>query len=277
MAKNLIPRFDAAVLQGIADVLGATDGGLTGAEIAHTLAQVGVPDVSPTMTKRHRLFNALAERQNKDRVGNCVVAFMNEAMAPVRYRDSPALFSGRQDDLNEVLIHAGYRIINEGKVGRAQSGKATTLAQAAERAGTIRTELRRRGTHPDLLLYCTVELLQKNNFHALLEAAKSIPDRIRRETEQTSDGTELVEATLTNANGPVLAINAGRTATDRSEQSGFANLVIGLLGLYRNPTAHEPKIHRVVSDEELIEALTAMSMVHRRLDGAIVARSADPP
>ena len=269
----MVPPFDAAVVKGIAEVLGATDSGLTGTEIAHTLAQVPVPDVNPTLTKRHRLFNALAERQNKNGAGNCVVAFMNEAMAPVRYRDSPALFSRRQDDLNLVLIHAGYCITDQGKVGRAKSGKATTLDQAAERAGTIRTELRRRGTHPGLLLYCTVELLQKNNFHALLEAAKSIPDRIRRETGQTSDGTELVKTTLTNASGPLLAINAGRTATDRSEQSGFANLVSGLLALYRNPTAHDPRLHRAVSDKELAEALTAMSMVHRRLDGAIVAGS----
>lgn len=89
----------------------------------------------------------------------------------------------------------------------------------------------------------------------------------------TSDGTELVNATLTNASGPLLAINAWRTATDRSEQSGFANLVAAVLGLYRNPTAHDPKIRRDVSDEELLEALTAMSMVHRRLDGASVNRS----
>ena len=273
VAKKLLPPFDEPVLRGIAEVLGATEGGLTGAEIAYTLDQVRAPDVSPTITKRHRLFNALANRQNRDGAGNCVVAFMTVAMAPVRYRDNPAAFSRRRDDLNLVLIHAGYCITDEGKVGRAKSGKATTLDQAAERAGTIRTELTRRGTHPDLLRYCTVELLQKNNFHALLEAAKSIPDRIRRETGQSGDGSELVKATLTNASGPLLAINAGKTATDRGEQSGFANLVAGLLGLYRNPTAHDPKIHRAVSDEELIEALTAMSMVHRRLDGATVKKS----
>jgi len=92
-------------------------------------------------------------------------------------------------------------------------------------------------------------------------------------TGLTSDGTELVRATLTNASGPLLAINAGRTATDRSEQSGFANLVIGVVGLCRNPTAHDPKSSRAVSDEELVEALTAMSMVHRRLDDASVNRS----
>lgn len=268
MAKNPIQPFSADVLQGIADVLGATDGGLTGSEMARLLGQVRIPDVNPEMTKRHRLFNALAGRQNRDKVGNCVVAFIAAAMAPVRYRNDLAEFARLQGELNEVLIHAGLRVTEEGKVGRAKAGKATTLNQAAERAGTILTELRRRNTHPELLQYCTVELLQKNNFHALLEAAKSIPDRIRRLTGLTKDGAALVDATLTKASGPILAINDGLTDTDRSEQSGFANLVTGMLGLYRNPTAHDPKRHRNVSDNELLEALTTMSMVHQHLDKA---------
>lgn len=268
MARDPIPPFTPDVLRGIADILGATDGGLTGNEIAHTLAQVEVPDINPAAAKRHRLFNALASRQNRDTVGNCVVAFMNTAMAPVLYRNDPAEFARRQGELNEVLVHAGLRLNDEGKVARLKGGKATTLDQAAKRAGTIRTELRRRDTHPKLLRYCTVELLQKNNFHALFEASKSIPDRIRTLSGLTLDGADLVNATLTRASGPILAINSGATATDRSEQSGFANLLIGLLGLYRNPTAHDPKVHRNVTDEELLEALTTMSMVHRRLDYA---------
>ena len=268
MSRDPIPTFSSNVLQGVADVLGATDGGLTGGEIAHVLAQVRVPDVSPSITKRKRLLNALAARQNRDHAGNCVVAFMREAMDPVRYRDKPAAFARLQGELNEVLVHTGLRIDDAGRVARVKGGKATTLEQAAERAGTIRTELRRRDTHPELLRYCTVELLQKNSFHALLEASKSIPGRIRALTGLTLDGADLIKATLTRASGPVLAINAGVTASDRSEQSGFANFVTGLLSLYRNPTAHDPKIHRQVTDEELLEALTAMSMVHRRLDGA---------
>ncbi|MCY4134507.1 MAG: hypothetical protein OXG30_06290 [bacterium] len=39
---------------------------------------------------------------------------------------------------------------------------------------------------------------------------------------------------------------------------------------YRNPTAHDPKLHRDVTDIELVDALTAMSMVHQRLDDAAV-------
>ena len=37
---------------------------------------------------------------------------------------------------------------------------------------------------------------------------------------------------------------------------------------FRNPTAHDPRLHREVTDDELLEALTMMSMVHRRLDTA---------
>lgn len=268
MARSLIPSFTFEVLRGIADVLGATTGGLTGSEIAHILAQARVQDTDPTMTKRHRLFNALGARQNHDEAGNCVVAFMNHAMAPVRYRNDHAGFARLQGELNEVLIYAGLRINNSGKVARAKRGAATTLDEATRRAGAIRTELRRRDTHPEVLRYCTTELLQKNNFHALLEAAKSIPDRIRNLTGFKLDGAPLVNATLANKSGPVLSINAARTNTDRSEQSGFANLVTGLLGLYRNPTAHYPKLHRTVTDDDLLEALTTMSMVHRRLDNA---------
>ncbi|MDE0615344.1 MAG: TIGR02391 family protein [bacterium] len=270
MSEDPIPPFSADVLEGIAEVLGATEGGLTGSQIATHLGRAKVPDVNPEMTKRLRLFNALAARQNQDKVGNCVVAFIISAMAPVRFRNKPAEFTRLQGELDEVLIHAGLRITEEGKVGRAKAGKATTLNQAAERAGTIVTELRRRNTHPDLMRYCTLELLQKNNFHALLEAAKSIPDRIRVLTGFTNDGAGLIDDTLTNASGPVLAINDGLTATDHSEQSGFANLAKGLLGLYRNPTAHDPKLRRDVTDTELVDALTAMSMVHQRLDDAVV-------
>ena len=145
---------------------------------------------------------------------------MTQAMSPVHYRDDPAGFSRRQADLNEVLVFAGYRINDEGKVVRPRGGKASTLDEAAERANTIRAELRRRDTHPDVLRYCTVELLMKNNFHALLEASKSVPDRIRLMTNKNSDGAKLIQATVAASSGPLVAINAGTTETDRKEQFG---------------------------------------------------------
>jgi hypothetical protein len=40
--------------------------------------------------------------------------------------------------------------------------------------------------------------------------------------------------------------------------------------MYRNPAAHEPRLHCTVANEELLELLTTLWMVHRRLDSAHV-------
>ena len=173
--------------------------------------------------------------------------------------------------LNKVLVHAGLRVNDKGQVARLKAGAAATLDEAAVLIGRIRTELRRPNTHPEVERYCTEELLAKNNFHAVFEAAKSVPDRLRAMTGVDGDGAEVVRATLLPADRPLVAINAGITKSDRSEQAGLANVALGLVGLYRNPTAHDPKIRRTVSDDELLEALTTMSMVHRRLDQATVS------
>ena len=274
MSKTQISIFDAHVIEAVARVLGDTGNGLTGPEIGFVLGQSGIDDVDGAQqTKWKRIYNALASRQNKDQAGNVVVRFITEAMAPVRYRTNPASCAWRTDNLNEVLVHAGYEVRPDGKIQRAKDGKATTLEEAQRRAGTIRTELERRQVHAEVLVFCTTEILQRNNFHAVLEAAKSVPDRLRLMSGLTSDGSDLVNATLSRKSRPMISINAAADDTDSSEQSGFANLVLGLLGMYRNTTAHAPKIRRPVSDSELLEAFTVISMVHRRLDIASIVRS----
>lgn len=268
MATTLHPPFDAALIESIASVLGDTANGLTGSQIGQRLGEARVPDIDPDNTKWKRIYNALADQQNSDQAGNCVLAFIMAAMKPVRFINEPARFTYLQDGLNEVLVLGGLRLNDMAQVARLSAGPAATLTEAQQRAGTIRTELRRRGTHPYVIRYCTDELLAKNNFHALLEATKSIFDRIRVTMGAVVDGAELIDVTLTNKSGPRLAINAGMTTTDRSEQSGFASLVKGLHGMYRNPVAHDPRLKRGIDGVELLEALTMISTVHRRLDAA---------
>lgn len=266
MGPTRIPPWPGEIVRAVADVLGATDTGLTGSEIGDLLRTVKAHDEFSSMAKRHRLYNALATKQNSTQSANSTVAFMREAMAPVRYRNEPGLFTRRQQDLNEVLVHIGLRINDHGQVCRGS--RASTLSEAAERAGSIRTELRRRGTHREVLSFCTDELLAKDNFHALLEATKSITDRIRESTGLRTDGSALIDAAFGLSGGPLLAINTLADESDKSEQKGFANLLRGLVGLYRNPTAHSPRVSREVAEDELLEALTTISMVHRRLDEA---------
>ena len=78
---------------------------------------------------------------------------MNAAMSPVRYASDPDRFRALQTQLNSVLVLYGYKIDDQGRFARARK-RATTLDEAAELAGALHTELRRRGCHDALLLYC---------------------------------------------------------------------------------------------------------------------------
>jgi uncharacterized protein (TIGR02391 family) len=92
------------------------------------------------------------------------------------------------------------------------------------------------------------ELVQGNYFHAVLEASKSVSAKIRNRTGLRTDGTELADQACTlKGRMPPLAFNALQTPSQRSAHSGYANFVRGVVGAFRNPTAHEPKIR--VSDQ----------------------------
>lgn len=262
------PTWSYAVLQSVAAVLADTSDGLTGREIGDLLMRLGIPDPIPTATKRDRLTEAFVARQNSDRSSKRIITFVVTAMEPVRFRSNPELFTLRQDRLNEHLAFVGLRVNDEGKV--AKGAKAQTLDEASRIATSIRDELLRRKNHPEVLRYCSVEVLKKDHFHACLEATKSIFDRLRALTGASGDGAGLVDATLAlgKSGVPMLAINSLRTQTEKDEQTGLANLLKGLNGLYRNPTAHDPRLKRSISEDELLEVLTMVSMVHRRLDDA---------
>ncbi len=120
--------------------------------------------------------------------------------------------------------------------------------------------------------YCTEEILTKNAFHAMLEASKSVFDKLRDRSGLSGDGAALVDGALAlgRTGAPRLAINELSTQTVRDEQTGLANLIKGLSSMYRNPTAHDPRLKRQVTDDELLESLTLLSMVHRRVDEARV-------
>lgn len=266
------PAFPPNDLKALCDVLGDTENGLSGREIGELLSGSQIGDPSPTITKRRRLFEALKARQNQDQCSNAVLRFIQEAMAPVRYREQNDIFESRRDDLNVALAFGGWSLGEDGKLHVAQ--KATTLTEAHERASRLRMELQRRAVHPDVLQFCGAELLEKNYFHAVLEATKSVAEKIRRKTGLQNDGASLVDAAfgMGSSGQPLLAFNSLRSDSERSEQSGLMNLFKGALGTFRNPTAHAPKISWAVTEGDALEALTLLSMLHRRLDGAVSTR-----
>jgi hypothetical protein len=256
------------ILKAVADVLADTSERLTGREIGDLLARLHMEDPILTATKRDRLAEASVIRQDKDRSSERIITFIANAMEPVRYRTQPELFTLRQDRLNEHLASVGLRVNDKGQV--AQGMKAQTLDEATRVATSLRDELLRRRIHPEVMRYCSIEVLKKAYFHACLEATKSIFDRLRVMTGAAGDGAKLVDAALAlgKSGVSVRAINSLRTQTEKDEQTRLASLAEGLNGLYRKPAVHDPRLSRTIIQEELLEVLTVVSMVLRGLDGA---------
>ena len=256
--------FSQDQLEAIAGALGDTEEGLTGPEIEHLLASCKIADPGP-MTKRVRIYNAFAECQNTKRNRTNILEFIRRAMKPARHSREPHRYEPMRARLNLALAFAGLVVNESGELKSADV--AQTLPEAQRRARDLRADLEGRGVPPDVLKFCRAELLADNYFHAVQEAVKSVADKMRNRTGLTDDGAVLVDRVL-SGNLPLLAVNALSTASERSEQSGFANLVRGTFGMFRNPTAHEARIHWAMSKEDAEDLLSIVSLIHRRLDAA---------
>lgn len=260
-----IAPFDAQKLEAACRVLADTERGLTGTEIGYVLADCRVEDVSTDMTKWKRLFNALAGAQNKHQVGNHLIMFINRALDPVKYARNKEALEWRRSELNVVLAFSGFSVGENGKV--IHTPVETTLKGARARAGALRSTLEDRGAHPEVFKYCKAELLDENYFHAVLEAIKGVGERIRTMTGLTTDGAELVNEVF-SVKSPILALNSLTTETELSEQKGFSNILVGLFGAVRNPTAHAPKLVWSITEPDALDIFSMISFVHRKLDKA---------
>ena len=86
-------------------------------------------------------------------------------------------------------------------------------------------------------MYCRTELMQDNYFHAVFEATKGLAQRLRDVTGVQTDGAALID-TVFSIERPMLAMNALRSETEKSEHKGFAALAQGLLrGRSQSPGA----------------------------------------
>jgi uncharacterized protein (TIGR02391 family) len=266
----LIPMFSAAQIEAISKVLGDTHTGLTGSEIGRLLASCAMGDPLVDATKWRRIAQALATQQDHDGSGTCVIKFIEEAMAPVRHVQDPKGFEGFRLGLNEVLSFSGLELAQDGSMRRRTPAK--TLSEAAARTKRLHGEMLRRGVHRDVLRFCQEELLEEDCFDAVFEATKGLAERIREMTGLTHDGARLIDAAFARGQSeyPLMALNTLTTESEQSEQSGLANLMKGVIGTFRNPAAHAPKIKWPVSEADALDLLTVLSLVHRRLDLAVV-------
>jgi len=258
------PMISAIHLESICAVIADTNDGLTGTEITKILADCSLVDHTPTgINKRGRLYNAFVLFQNNNQCSNGVLKFLSQAMNPARYFDKDEIFIYRLNELNKRLSFIGLEITKEAKYRSVAASK--TLSEAQERASHYKQKLELRNVHSEVIKYCNEELVKENYFHSVFEGVKSVAQRLRDLTGVHADGNPLAEVVFSTTN-PLLKINLLQTDTDRSEHLGLANIIKGLFGLIRNPTAHTPKIKFVITEAEALDIMTMVSFVHKKLD-----------
>lgn len=260
-----IESFTENELQQISNIIVAA---FTHRQLSDLFKERGIGEQGGT-PRWERTLLALKERQKLDGCGNGVAAFVEAAMDPVRFVNDHERYSEIRLDLSKVLAFKGLRLGDDGKLHQAPS--ARTLNEAEQLADELQNELRRRGVHGDVVAFCRAELLEAippNYFHAVLEASKSVAQKIRNKTGMAEDGAQLVDRAL-SLNKPLLAINSLQTESEKAEHTGLANLLKGMFGTFRNPVSHSPRVLWKVEKQDALDLLCLVSYLHRRLDQAV--------
>lgn len=261
-----VPSFDPAFVRKLAEVIVEA---VSHRQLSEILADLGIEECGGT-PRWQRIQIALLERQKVDGCGNHVAAFIIGVMKPVRFSGEADRHEALRLRLNQLLLLVGLSLRTDGQLEHVKT--AASVDEAQERAKAILHELARRRVHPAVIAACQSELKKDNYFHAVLEATKSAAQKIRERTGLVGDGSPLADAAF-GLKAPRLALNSLTTETEQMEQSGFLNLLKGIFGVFRNPTAHDLKTLRRVEEQDALDLLTMLSYVHRRLDSAALVPS----
>lgn len=254
--------FDDITLRNLSDIISEM---LTHTKISEHLSGAGIRESQHGSNKTDRLFYAFKERQEQDKCGNNVLAFVVGLLNPKRYSDED-IFEKDRTTINEKLVYEGIEI---GKTGQPRKvDKAKTISEAKKRSLKIKEKVHGIGIHRDILFYCEEEWLKENYFHAILEITKSVAERLRQLSDYTSDGADLIDDCfgLGRDKKPMLAFNTLKTPSDESEHKGFGNFCKGFFSMYRNPKAHNPKILEDTLLTQMTEVLVICTIIHNKLD-----------
>lgn len=262
-----LPPLPPNTVKALSDILGDTNEGLTGSQIECLLEEAGIclPEDFAWSSKRDLLNKALIFTQEQSGGSTYIFRCLRIALDPLRDIRNKEKILEMAFQVNTVLSLCGFLITEGGKLKLIK--KAETLAEAEIRqAGLLDKITQRSGIHDEVLKYCRAELLMDNYFHAVLEATKGVFERLRELSGHYDlDGADLIERCF-SGKSPEFIINNYQNASEEAEQKGFANLLKGIYGMFRTPLGHSPKVVWKIEENDAIDLMTLLSMVHRRLD-----------
>ena len=261
MALRNTGKLSNPVLDQLAKAVGNEN--ITGAQINCCLKELRLSDTSKESTKWKRLSAVFKKYQKKTGTSAKTFAVVENLMNPVNFLDKTEAYHDQLAEINKILRMQGYEINASGKILRAE--KITSIDEVSDRYDSLLQKLKQRGAHSEVLKYCTKELLAENYFHGVLEAAKSLSNRVRELSGIDKDGSALFDAVF-SVKSPVLQINDLSTDSLRNQQNGLKEMLYGITHYVRNVNAHEPRIKWIVEEQDAISILETISFLHRMLD-----------
>jgi uncharacterized protein (TIGR02391 family) len=257
-----VPSLTEGQIDALAKLLGECG---TGSDITRVFDSRELVDASGESTKWRRLYSVFLDIQHRDGCANRVLDFTQSFLTPARFVGRSEVFEEKRSELNAILAFSGLELGADGQFRQREVAK--TLDEAEQRVKTIKAKFQGRRIHPEVLKYCRTELMQDNYFHAVLEAAKGLAQRIRDMSGVQEDGAALVDQVFA-VDHPLLAFNTLQTVTERSEHKGFAALLKGCFAAVRNPLAHRPKI-LWEGEDDAADFFSLISLLHRKLDDCV--------
>ena len=262
-----IPSFSLKYLQEICDVLGDASIGLSGAEIGSWLERCQIPDPEPGIIKRRRLYKALSQQQERDGSANRIIAFIQIALEPTNFITRKQQYEDLLDSLNNVLNEIGYQVGDDGLFRTFSMLKISPQEQ--RRINRVRAALEQRNVHPDVMRCCRPELMRDSLLPMILEAARSAAKKLRQKAGSSAYGANLADDTLSLEHTPRLVFNSLQSGTELGEHMVLMQLIRYILVLFDGPPNEPPPVNWQAKEQDALDILVLISMLHRRLDQAV--------
>lgn len=270
-------KIDSNIIEEVAKLLGEL---VTGSKITMLFSVNGWKDHytetgdKMLSTKWKRIYYTIVNEINKANSIAPFIKIIEDIMEPFIFRDNIESWKESKRDINRIIGFCGLELLDEGKVKSIKPIK--TLQEAIDRTNSLLEKLQVYNIHEEIIKYCRPELLNENYFHSILEASKSVLQRIREMTNSSKDGNTLInEAFIVKNPAIVIRENLLKDEQERSQYQGLKSLLNTICYLYRNPTAHSSKLFNPSSEQDAIQAFLLISMAHRQLDNCECVRFID--
>lgn len=261
-----IPIFNSGTVEAISKVIGDL---YTGSQLTEIFIDVGISrhDPGSSATKWLRIARALDRQQSFQSDGRPIIKLLNVAFNPRKLFTVKTGFdvNTARDQVNTILSLDGFEVLENGRVKRVP--KASTMTEARSRSQQLHALLVERGAHPEVLKHCRPELLKEDYYEATFESIKGLAERLRQITGIDRDARQLAQSVF-GGSQPLLKINQLKSTTDKNEQTGTQLLAEGVFSAFRNPVAHETRLKWQLSEQDALDIMGLVSLIHRRVDVA---------